>query len=75
MQTYLHFFISSSFQLCVIIIFFMQTRRILEIPIINDFDPEKDEHFEIELYDASGGARIGNINRVAVTIANDDGKL
>lgn len=49
-----------------------EIRRLLEIPIINDFDPEKDEHFEIELYDASGGARIGNINRVAITIANDD---
>lgn len=48
--------------------------RILEIPIIDDMDPEKDECFEIELFDPSGGARIGNINRVAVTITNDDGK-
>ncbi|XP_054286263.1 sodium/calcium exchanger 2-like isoform X1 [Macrosteles quadrilineatus] len=50
----------------------METRMEIEIPIINDFDPEKDEHFEVELFDASNGARIGNINRMAVTIANDD---
>ena len=36
--------------------------------------PEKDEHFEIELFDPSGGAKIGQINRTAVTITNDDGK-
>ncbi|XP_046660345.1 sodium/calcium exchanger 3-like isoform X1 [Homalodisca vitripennis] len=50
----------------------METRLLLEIPIINDFDPEKDEHFEVELFDPTNGARIGNINRMAVTIANDD---
>lgn len=49
-----------------------EVERILEIPIIDDMDPEKDECFEIELFDPSGGARIGNINRVAVTITNDD---
>uniref|UniRef100_A0A1B6E8E5 Calx-beta domain-containing protein n=1 Tax=Clastoptera arizonana TaxID=38151 RepID=A0A1B6E8E5_9HEMI len=49
-----------------------EVHRILEIPIINDFDPEKDECFEIELFNPTGGARIGNINRVAITIANDD---
>ncbi|XP_075224296.1 sodium/calcium exchanger Calx-like isoform X1 [Lycorma delicatula] len=49
-----------------------ETRLLLEIPIINDFDPEKDECFEIELFDPTGGARIGNINRTAITIANDD---
>lgn len=36
--------------------------------------PEKDEHFEIELYDPEGGAKLGQINRTAVTITNDDGK-
>lgn len=50
-----------------------KSRLELEIPIINDFDPEKDEHFEVELFDATSGARVGNINRMAVTIANDDG--
>ncbi|RZF45093.1 hypothetical protein LSTR_LSTR015765 [Laodelphax striatellus] len=44
----------------------------LEIDIINDFTPEKDECFEVELFDATGGARIGSINRTAVTITNDD---
>lgn len=37
-------------------------------------EPEKDEHFEIELFEPSGGAKIGNINRIAITITNDDGK-
>lgn len=37
-------------------------------------EPEKDEHFEIELFEPSGGAKLGNINRIAVTITNDDGK-
>lgn len=37
-------------------------------------EPEKDEHFEIELLEPSGGAKIGNINRIAITITNDDGK-
>ena len=51
-----------------------QTFRNIEIPIINDLDPEKDEHFEMEVFDATGGSRIGTINRIAVTITNDDGK-
>lgn len=38
-------------------------------------EPEKDEHFEIELFEPSGGAKLGNINRIAVTITNDDGKV
>lgn len=37
--------------------------------------PEKDEHFEIELFDPEGGAKLGQINRTAVTITNDDGEL
>ncbi|XP_039284888.1 sodium/calcium exchanger 2 isoform X1 [Nilaparvata lugens] len=49
-----------------------ETRLMLEIDIINDFTPEKDECFEVELFDATGGARIGSINRTAVTITNDD---
>lgn len=36
--------------------------------------PEKDEHFEVELFDPEGGAKLGQINRTAVTITNDDGE-
>ena len=36
---------------------------------------EKDENFEIELFDPEGGATIGKVNRTAVTITNDDGKF
>ncbi|KAG1679732.1 Sodium/calcium exchanger 2 [Nymphon striatum] len=44
----------------------------IEIPIHDDFNPEKDEHFEIELTEPKGGAVIGQISRTTVTIANDD---
>ncbi|CAB3385331.1 Hypothetical predicted protein [Cloeon dipterum] len=49
-----------------------ETERILEIPIIDDMEPEKDEHFEVELFEPMGGAKLGNIARLAVTITNDD---
>ncbi|KAK9503028.1 hypothetical protein O3M35_011682 [Rhynocoris fuscipes] len=49
-----------------------EVSRILEIPIINDLEAEKDEHFEVEIFAPTGGAKIGNINRCAVTITNDD---
>ena len=35
---------------------------------------EKDENFEIELFDATDGSKVGRVNRTAVTITNDDGK-
>jgi len=47
----------------------------LEIPIIDDMEPEKDEHFEVELFEPTGGAKLGAISRMAVTITNDDGIL
>ncbi|XP_067128106.1 sodium/calcium exchanger Calx-like isoform X2 [Centruroides vittatus] len=44
----------------------------IEIPIIDDFDAEKDEHFEIEILEPKGGAKLGQINRTTITITNDD---
>jgi len=35
--------------------------------------PEKDECFEVELFDPSGGAALGTITKMAVTITNDEG--
>ena len=35
---------------------------------------EKDENFEIELFEPQGGAKLGKVARTAVTITNDDGK-
>ncbi|XP_076305676.1 sodium/calcium exchanger 3-like isoform X2 [Tachypleus tridentatus] len=49
-----------------------EVEKNLEIGIIDDFNPEKDEHFEIELFQPSGGAVIGTIKRTTVTITNDD---
>lgn len=47
----------------------------IEIPIFDDFNPEKDEHFELELFEPKGGAVVGQLSRTTVTIANDDGKF
>ena len=44
----------------------------MSIPIVNDMEFEKDENFEVELYDPTGGAKVGKINRTAITITNDD---
>ncbi|XP_022239527.1 sodium/calcium exchanger 2-like [Limulus polyphemus] len=49
-----------------------EVEKNLEIDIIDDINPEKDEHFEIELFQPSGGALIGQVNRTTVTITNDD---
>lgn len=49
-----------------------EIEKSIEIPIIDDFDAEKDEHFEIEILEPKGGAKIGQINRTTVTITNDD---
>ena len=49
-----------------------ETQRDIKIPIIDDMEYEKDENFEIELYDVNNGAKLGKITRTAVTITNDD---
>ena len=49
-----------------------ETHQLIKIPIIDDMEFEKDENFEIELYEPEGGAKLGKINRTAVTITNDD---
>lgn len=49
-----------------------ETLQNIEINIIDDMTPEKDEHFEIELFSPEGGSKLGQINRTAVTITNDD---
>jgi len=49
-----------------------ETHQLIKIPIIDDMEFEKDENFEIELFEPEGGAKLGKINRSAVTITNDD---
>lgn len=50
-----------------------ETQRSISIPITDDMEFEKDENFEVELYEISiEGAQIGKISRTAVTITNDD---
>lgn len=66
--------IFEKYVLTIRVFFFdFQTKQNLTIPIIDDMNPEKDEYFEVVLYDPTNGAKIGNINRVLVTISNDDG--
>jgi len=48
-------------------------KRVIEIPISNDMMPEKDECFEVELSEPTGGAVLGSITKLAVTITNDEG--
>lgn len=52
---------------------YLQMKRVIEIPITNDMVPEKDECFEIEISQPTGGAVMGSITKLAVTITNDEG--
>jgi len=49
-----------------------ETQRDILIPIIDDMEAEKDESFEVELYEINNGGKLGKIARTAVTITNDD---
>ncbi|XP_071953755.1 sodium/calcium exchanger 3-like [Antedon mediterranea] len=42
------------------------------IPIIDDQEYEKDESFQVELFDPTGGAQLGRLKKTVVTIINDD---
>jgi len=49
-----------------------ETQRDIKIPIKDDMEAEKDENFEVELYEVDGGATLGKFAKTAVTITNDD---
>ncbi|XP_077490195.1 sodium/calcium exchanger 3-like [Amblyomma americanum] len=49
-----------------------ETVKNIEIPIVDDFEAEKDEHFEVELFDASPGSGLGHITKTTVTITSDE---
>jgi len=49
-----------------------ETQRNLEIEIIDDMEYEKDENFEVEIYEVDSSAKLGKITKTAVTITNDD---
>ena len=49
-----------------------ETQRTINIPIIDDMEAEKDENFEVELYEVDNGGKLGKITKTAVTITNDD---
>ena len=39
---------------------------------MDDMEAEKDENFEVELYEVNNGGTLGKISKTAVTITNDD---
>jgi len=49
-----------------------ETKLHINIPIIDDMEYEKDENFEVELYEVTNNAKLGKTIRTAVTITNDD---
>jgi len=49
-----------------------ETQRDIRITVIDDMDCEKDENFEVELYEVNNGGKMGKITRTAITITNDD---
>jgi len=49
-----------------------ETQRTIKIPIMDDMEAEKDENFEVELYEVNNGGSLGKVARTAVTITNDD---
>ncbi|CAG0923050.1 unnamed protein product [Notodromas monacha] len=49
-----------------------ETKLAINVPIINDFHPERNEHFEVQLFDVEGGASLGKLCSTIVTIVNDD---
>ena len=51
-----------------------ESKKDLEIKIIDDGEFEKDEHFKVELIEVDGKAEIGKTKQMVVTIVNDDGK-
>ncbi|XP_067938213.1 sodium/calcium exchanger 3-like isoform X2 [Watersipora subatra] len=46
--------------------------KAIEIPIYDDQDTEKDEHFKLILSDATDGAQLGSKVKTIVTIVNDE---
>uniref|UniRef100_A0A224YZS6 Solute carrier family 8 (Sodium/calcium exchanger) n=1 Tax=Rhipicephalus zambeziensis TaxID=60191 RepID=A0A224YZS6_9ACAR len=49
-----------------------ETLKNIDIPIVDDFEAEKDEHFEVELFDASPGSGLGHLTKTTVTITSDE---
>ena len=49
-----------------------ETHQVISIRILDDFEPEKDEKFEVELFEPQSGAKLGNVVKTVVTITNDD---
>lgn len=49
-----------------------EQEKTIEISIVNDLEPEKDEHFEVELFDPSPGSTLGRITKTTVTITSDE---
>ena len=51
-----------------------ETQKSIKIDIIDDNEYNPEETFEIELFEAIGGAKLGEVNKTKVTIEDNDGK-
>eukprot|EP00057_Strongylocentrotus_purpuratus_P018304 XP_011672778.1 PREDICTED: sodium/calcium exchanger 3 isoform X3 [Strongylocentrotus purpuratus] len=49
-----------------------EREKFIEIPIIDDQEYEKDESFEVELFEPTAGSQLGRLKKTVVTIINDD---
>ncbi|CAG5125255.1 unnamed protein product [Candidula unifasciata] len=49
-----------------------ETTKNLIIPLFESQKEERDESFQIELFEPTGGATLGKINKTIVTIVNDE---
>ncbi|CAF3856523.1 unnamed protein product [Rotaria sp. Silwood1] len=49
-----------------------EIEKVIIIPIVDDFVAEKDESFAVELFNPTGGAKLGKHSKIVVTIINDD---
>lgn len=49
-----------------------ETSRCIDIPLFESKKAERDESFQIELYETDGGATLGKLTKCIVTIVNDE---
>ncbi|XP_071108241.1 sodium/calcium exchanger Calx-like isoform X1 [Haliotis cracherodii] len=49
-----------------------ETSKTIDLPIFESNKPERDESFQIELFETDGGATLGKITKCIITIVNDE---
>ncbi|ESO84204.1 hypothetical protein LOTGIDRAFT_92127, partial [Lottia gigantea] len=52
-----------------------ETNKTITIPLFSSNKPERDDSFQIELLETTGGAKLGKLTKTIVTIVNDEGRI